>query len=60
MAYPYICQACLDGRHAECEVSRDKPPAGAIGGGFCACQHGPPEARSAFEQELFERDVVEA
>lgn len=59
MAYPYICQACLDGRHAECEGSRDVPPLPALGGGFCACSHSASWERGPFERELYERDGAE-
>lgn len=57
MAYIYICAACAEGRHEDCEGSRDRPPPGMIGGGVCACQHG--RERSALEQELLERDYPE-
>jgi hypothetical protein len=41
MAYLYRCEACLDGRHDECEKHRPVPP-GLIGGGVCICTHEPP------------------
>lgn len=33
MAYPYVCDACLDGRHEECEEKRGR----GYGVGWCVC-----------------------
>jgi hypothetical protein len=42
MAYPYICEPCLEERHDKCQVEKDVPPKGSgiYGGGFCVCSHG--------------------
>lgn len=53
MAYPYICDACCDGRHGECEEHRDVPPAPMVGGGVCVCRHL--GEWSAFEQDLLDK-----
>lgn len=45
MAYVYICEACKEGRHTDCEKNRDIPPKAAdpwnqvFGGGICVCPH---------------------
>jgi hypothetical protein len=51
MAYPYVCDNCLDGKHDQCEGSRDVPSDqySMLGGGFCICSHGG-------EESLFEKD----
>ena len=55
MAYPYVCEPCLDGRHEQCE-ERKPVPRGLIGGGFCVCSHEK-EPDSEFERYVRERDL---
>jgi hypothetical protein len=56
MAYPSICEACLEGRHDECEETWDQPTdpdPNAVGGAFCVCAHGKEE--SAFQRGVRKR-----
>lgn len=58
--YVYVCDACLDGRHGDCEEStwkRDGVGQAGYGGGACVCSHsGRPETK--FEQATRERSEV--
>lgn len=50
MAYAYICDACRNGHHDQCEKHRDIPPEGFVGGGICVCRHR--GEQSVFEQSI--------
>lgn len=58
MAYPTICQPCLEGRHDECEQGSklaEKLPEDheLVGGWLCVCAHGGKE--TLFQREVRER-----
>ena len=36
MVYIYLCKACEDGRHGDCELGHPCPP-GQYGGSLCRC-----------------------
>jgi hypothetical protein len=51
--FVYVCDACLDGNHNECEKStweRDGVEQVGYGGGRCVCSHG--AISSTFEEEV--------
>lgn len=51
MAYAYICKACREGRHDQCEEAKLLPPGALLGGGVCICSHQD-------SWTVFERDIL--